>query len=111
VTGPWEPLRDALMSGSAPVIAALRVLGGAISASRARVMAANVDFPFAVAVAARMGDASLARHAGAAYLESPGLPSTQITREMTRQLGLVRRPGGAAGTASSLGKLVSCEGL
>jgi hypothetical protein len=88
VTGPWEALRVALMAGSAAVVAALRVPGGAISASRARIMAANVVFPFAVALAARMGEASLAERARAAYLESPGLPSNQITREMALHLGL-----------------------
>jgi hypothetical protein len=59
-------------------------------------MAANVVFPFAVALAARMGDASLAERARAAYLEWPGLPSNQITREMTRQLGLTLPPARAA---------------
>jgi hypothetical protein len=96
LTGPWEPLRAALLSGSALVIAALRVPGGAISTSRARIMAANVVFPFAAALATQMGDASLAERARMVYLESPGLPSNQITREMTRQLGLVRHPDGAA---------------
>ena len=33
VTGPWEPLRAALISGPTAVIVALRVSGGAISAS------------------------------------------------------------------------------
>jgi uncharacterized protein DUF2851 len=96
VTGPWEPLRAALLAGTAAVIMALRVPGGAISASRARIMAANVVFPFAAALAVRKDDASLAERACMVYLESPGLPSNQITREMTRQLGLVRHPDGAA---------------
>jgi hypothetical protein len=56
VTGPWEPLLAALLAGPAAVIEALRVPGGAISASRARIMAANVVFPFAAAQAARIGD-------------------------------------------------------
>jgi hypothetical protein len=42
-------------------------------------MAANVVFPFAMAQAARIGAASLAERARAPYLESPGLPSNQIT--------------------------------
>jgi hypothetical protein len=96
VTGPWEPLRAALMAGPAAAIAALRVPGGAISASRARIMAANVVFAFAAALAAQTGNASLAERACMVYLESPDLPSNQITREMTRQLGLVRPPDGAA---------------
>jgi hypothetical protein len=96
VTGPWEPLRAALMSGHTAVIVALRVSGGAISALRTRIMAANVVFPFATALATQMGDAPLAECVRAAYLESPGLPSNQITREMARQLGLVRHPDGAA---------------
>jgi hypothetical protein len=95
-TGPWQPLRIALTAGPAAVVAALRVSGGAISPARARIMAANVVFPFAVAQAARMGDASLAERARAAYLEWPGLPSNQITREMTRQLGLTIPPAKAA---------------
>ena len=96
VTGPWEPLCAALQTGPAAVIMALRVSDGAISASRARIMAANVVFPFAVALADLTGDTSLAERARVAYLESPGLPSNQITREMTRQLGLARHPNGAA---------------
>ena len=96
VTGPWEPLRAALLAGPAAVIMALRVLGGAISPARARIMAANVVFPFAAALATQMGDAALAERARATYLESPALPSNQITREMTRQLGLTIPPSGAA---------------
>jgi hypothetical protein len=95
-TGPWQPLRAALMEGSASVIAALRVPGGAISASCARIMAANVVLPFAAALAPRTGDASLAERARVAYLESPGLPSNQITRAMALHLGLTIPPSGAA---------------
>jgi hypothetical protein len=95
-TGPWQPLRAALMSGPTAVIVALRVSAGAISTSRARIMAANVVFPFATTLATQMGDAALADYARSTYLALPGLPSNQITREMTRQLGLVRHPDGAA---------------
>jgi hypothetical protein len=95
-TGPWQPLHAALISGPTPVIRALRVSGGAISTSRARIMAANVVFPFAAALAAQIGDAALADRARSTYLALPGLPSNQITREMMRQLGLARRPDGAA---------------
>jgi hypothetical protein len=34
VTGPWEPLRAALLAGPTAIVMALRVPGGAISASR-----------------------------------------------------------------------------
>ncbi len=96
MTGPWEPLRAALLAGPAAIVMALRVPGGAISASRARIMAANVVFPFTVALAARTGDVTLAERARAAHLESPGLPSNQITREMAFRLGLTILPTGAA---------------
>jgi hypothetical protein len=96
VTGPWEPLRAALLAGPAAVIMALRVPGGALSTSRARIMAANVVFPFAAALAARIGDTSLGERARVAYLESPGLPSNQITRAMALHLGLTIPPSGAA---------------
>jgi hypothetical protein len=59
-------------------------------------MAAKVVFPFAAALAAQIGDAALADRARSTYLALPGLPSNQITREMTRQLGLARHPDGAA---------------
>lgn len=95
-TGPWQPLRAALMAEPRTIIAALRVCGGAISPARARIMAANVVFPFAAALAIASGDAALADRAHMAYLELPGLPSNQITREMARQLALEARPAGAA---------------
>lgn len=94
-TGPWEPLRSALVSGPTAVVAALLVSGGAISAARARIMAANVVFPFATALADQTGDSALSARARAAYLELPGLPSNQITREMMRQLGMRATPPGA----------------
>jgi hypothetical protein len=94
--GPWQPLRAALMSGPTGVIVALRVPGGAISASRARIMAANVVFPFATALAAQIGDAALAGRARSAYLALPGLPSNQITRAMALDLSMTIPPVGAA---------------
>jgi Protein of unknown function (DUF2851) len=94
-TGPWEPLRAALLSRNATVIEELRVPGGAISAARGRIMAANVVFPFATALADQTGDSALSARARAAYLELPGLPSNQITRELMRQLGMRATPTGA----------------
>jgi len=95
--GPGPDFRDAaLISGPTPVIMALRVSGGAISTSRARIMAVNVVVPFAAALAAQIGDAALADRARSTYLALPGLPSNQITREMMRQFGLTRHPTGAA---------------
>ena len=67
-----------------------------VAPERARIMTANVVFPFAAALAVQIGDIALGEQARAAYLASPGLPSNQITREMTRQLGLARHPSGAA---------------
>lgn len=94
--GPWEPLRLALALGPAAVVTALRVPDGAISSARARILAANVVFPCAAALAIQAGDTTLAEQARAAYLALPGLPSNQITREMARQLGLTSHPTGAA---------------
>jgi hypothetical protein len=94
-TGPWEPRRSALLSRNATIIEELRVPGGAISTARARIMAANVVFPFATALAHQTGDSALAARARAAYLELSGLPSNQITREMMRQLGMTATPPGA----------------
>jgi hypothetical protein len=59
-------------------------------------MAANVVFSVAAAQATWMDDATLAERAHAAYLESPGLPSNQITRQMALHLGLTILPSGAA---------------
>src|SRR6478735_9324286 len=53
----------ALISGPTPVIMALRVSGGAISTSRARIKAANVVVPFAAALGTQIGDAALADRA------------------------------------------------
>src|SRR5262249_6705668 len=65
-------------------------------ASHARIMATTVILLFAVALADRNGDTALAERARAAYLALPGQPTSRITREMTRQLGLARHPSGAA---------------
>jgi hypothetical protein len=67
-----------------------------LSLARARILAANVVFPFAAAPARQCGDAALDERSRTAYLDLPGLPSNQITREMIRQLGLAAHPGGAA---------------
>lgn len=72
---------------------------GAVSLGRARILAFNVALPAIVAWARLRPDdpasAALERLARAAVAALPGLPSNQITREMTRQLGLPRLPGGA----------------
>ncbi|HEX8728059.1 MAG TPA: DUF2851 family protein [Ktedonobacterales bacterium] len=88
-------------SGAAQALtAALRVAErGAISPGRARILAFNVALPAIVAWARSQPDdpasAALERLARAATGALPGLPSNQITREMTRQLGLRRLPDGA----------------
>ena len=77
---------------------------GAVSPGRARILAFNVALPYIAAVAACAArsspptrsaplEASLLARGATARL--PGLPSNQITREMTRQLGLPRLPSGA----------------
>lgn len=98
--GPWEHLRLALDASSLTVanvalIRALTVAGGAVSPSRATILAANVVLPCAAAWAARHSDAALAARARALYAALPGLPSNQITRAMTHQLGMKRQPPGA----------------
>src|SRR6185312_14177496 len=79
---------------------ALRVAErGAVSPGRARILAFNMALPAIVAWARLQPDdparVALERLARAAVGVLPGLPSNQITREMTRQLGLPRLPGGA----------------
>ena len=77
-------------------------------------MAANVVFPFAVALAARIGDAALAERARVGV---SGIARSAIEPDHPRDDAAAwpdetsRRSGGAAGTASSLGQLVSREGL
>jgi len=72
---------------------------GAVSPGRARILAFNMALPAIVAWARLQPDdparVVLERLARAAVDALPGLPSNQITREMTRQLGLPRLPGGA----------------
>jgi hypothetical protein len=99
--GPWAELRAALLTGTPrasvrALVARLSVGGGCVSPGRARILAANVVLPFAAAYASLANEAELAARAHAAYLALPGLPSNQITREMTRQVGLPRTPRGAA---------------
>jgi hypothetical protein len=99
-SGPWAPLRAALDTPSVALattalLGALTVAGGAVSAARAAIVAANVALPCAAAWATRHGDATLAARARALYATLPGLPSNQITRAMTRQLGMRRQPPGA----------------
>ncbi len=105
--GPLAALTQALQAGAdragvggaaLTLLEALRVAErGAVSPGRARILAFNVALPFIVAWARAQPDAPpvLARLALAATAALPSLPSNQITREMTRQLGLPRLPSGA----------------
>jgi hypothetical protein len=107
--GPLTTLALALQAGAVraadagaarALTEALRVAAhGAVSLGRARILAFNVALPGMVAWARSQPDASsaasLASLALAAAAALPGLPSNQITREMVRQLGLPRLPGGA----------------
>ena len=104
-TGPWPSLAAALSTGEAHrdashgVLAlrmALRVAErGAVSSSRADIVAVNVALPFAAAFATLRRDEALAGRALAVYEAWPGLPSNQIVREMAHTLGLARMPRGA----------------
>ena len=109
-TGPLAALTRALGDGGARAGAAgaaralteaLRIAErGAVSPGRARILAFNVALPFVVALASgaaptRQDAPKVAALAQAAVQALSGLPSNQITREMTRQLGLPRLPGGA----------------
>lgn len=101
--GPWTALRAALRQTPDAVardalLRALMVPGGMVSRGRAAILAVNVVLPLAAAWAARQGeaaDAALGERARALYAAFPGLPSNQITREMARQLGMLRQPRGA----------------
>ena len=72
---------------------------GAVSSGRARILACNVALPAVVAWARGQPGAEGAEALGALALAAmetlSGLPSNQITREMTRQLSLPRLPSGA----------------
>ena len=92
--------RAGATGASAALTEALRVTeSGAVSARRARILAFNVALPAIVTWARSQprasGPRALERLALEAVAALPGLPSNQITREMTRQLGLPRLPGGA----------------
>lgn len=99
--GPWSALEATIRAGTVRQVAKaipsmLRVAeNGAVSPSRAAIVAVNVVLPFAAAVAASHRDDALARHIRAIYEAWPGLTSNQIVREMTRTLGLSRLPRGA----------------
>ena len=99
--GPWPVLATALSAGGArhgvtALRAALRVAErGAVSPSRADIVAVNVALPFAAALARLNGDAALDNRARAIYEAWPGLSSNQIVREMACTLGLARVPRGA----------------
>lgn len=67
-----------------------------VSPGRARIVIANVIVPFLLAEAATRQCATTQLQALAIYGSLRGLPSNQITRLLTRQLGLARQPTGAA---------------
>lgn len=99
--GPWSTLEPPLLQGAPGVagkalIRALRVEGGAVSPGRAAIVAVNVVLPFAIAWAELTGRPAFATRVEDVYRAMPGLPSNQITRLLTRQLGLKRQPPGAA---------------
>jgi len=99
--GPWAAIEAAIQSGETrhavqALLATLRVVEyGAVSPSRAAIVAVNVALPFGAALATIRGDTALASRAQAVYRAWPGLPSNQIVREMARTLGLARLPRGA----------------
>lgn len=99
--GPWAAVRCALegpkpaQASGAALAEALRVDGGAVSAGRAAIMAANVALPFAAGWAAWTGEHEMGKRARVVFAALPGLPSNAITRLMARQLGLPRLPAGA----------------
>jgi hypothetical protein len=116
--GPWAYLRraltppdgasvDAVMRPSAAsttrgalalgrrMVTALALGGAALSPARAAILVVNVVLPCGVAVAERAGDVALAARLWATYRALPGLPGNQITRAMSRQLGLARALAGA----------------
>ena len=99
--GPWPALAAALSTGNArhgvaALRAALRVADrGAVSSSRADIVAVNIALPFAAALATLQRNEALGNRARAVYEAWPGLPSNQIVREMARTLGLARLPRGA----------------
>lgn len=100
-SGPWPALAAALSSGDArhgvtALRAVLRVADrGAVSASRADIVAVNVALPFIAALATLQRNEALSDRARAVYEAWPGLPSNQIVREMARTMGLARLPRGA----------------
>lgn len=101
-TGPWRAIEAAIIQSGETrhaVQALLAALGvtehGAVSPSRAAIVAVNVALPYAAALATIRGDTALASRAQVVYRAWPGLPSNQIVREMARTLGLARLPRGA----------------
>jgi hypothetical protein len=100
-TGPWSPLCEAIECGSprdasAHLTRALCVAGGAISPGRARILAANVVLPFAVAQARLREEWPREERALDVYGALVAPPSNTITRLLARQLGMSRLPSGAA---------------
>lgn len=98
---PWEALLGPLLAGAACDAAAAlpRALCDAareLSPARARIVTANVVLPFAAGLALLEGDAALRARALSVYNALPGLQSNTISRLMSRQIGLVRLPAGAA---------------
>lgn len=74
----------------------MQVAGGSVSPGRALIVVANVVLPFASAWGEHTGNSTLGAAARRVYATLPGLPSNQITRLMTRQIGMERMPQGAA---------------
>ncbi len=100
-TGPWSPLCVAIECGSprdagTHLTRALCVAGGAISPGRARILAANVVLPFALAQARLRDEWPRENRALDVYGALAALPSNTITRLLARQLGMSRLPSGAA---------------
>lgn len=98
-SGVWQQFRQALeidkRRESEPRLAPLRRLLEEVGSARADICICNVILPFAAAIAIVEHDMILLETAQTLYLEHPGLPSNQITRVMSRQLGLLSEPEGA----------------
>lgn len=98
--GIWLTLRTILLSASPREVAltiiheALRTLfcDLGLSVDRTDILACNVIFPFAAAIALLEQDTRLQERAQQLYVSHPGLSSNRITRMMCTQLQLQRVP-------------------
>lgn len=99
VRGVWKTFHRALEiseSGKVePCLEPLRRLLEEVGSARADICICNVILPFAAAIAIVEHDMILFETARTLYLEHPGLPSNQITRAMSRQLGFLVEPESA----------------